>query len=120
MNDRKQQAKSIFMNALELDTEPERSDFLRAQCGDDHELRQEVDQLLQHCDQIDGFLDDPVLKAAFDGQGAADMLGQQIGPYKLLQQIGEGGFGVVYMAEQLEPAIVLLSCQESLETVVNR
>ena len=103
MNDRKQQAKSIFMNALELDTEPERSDFLRAQCGDDHELRQEVDQLLQHCDQIDGFLDDPVLKAAFDGQGAADMLGQQIGPYKLLQQIGEGGFGVVYMAEQLEP-----------------
>ena len=101
MNDRKQQAKSIFMNALELEAESERSDFLRDQCGDDHELRQEVDQLLQHCDQIDGFLDAPVLQATEDG--TSDMLGQQIGPYKLLQQIGEGGFGVVYMAEQLEP-----------------
>lgn len=101
MNDRKQQAKSIFMNALELANESERQDFLRDQCGEDHELRHEVEQLLDHCEQIDDFLDAPVLQAT--EEGSAEMLGRQIGSYKLLQQIGEGGFGVVYMAEQLEP-----------------
>ena len=102
MNHRKQLAKTIFMNALELGSEGERSDFLREQCGDDQELRREVEQLLGHCDEIEGFLDVPVLKSV-DDPVSSEVIGTQIGPYKLLQQIGEGGFGFVYMAEQLTP-----------------
>ena len=102
MNHRKQLAKSIFMSALELGSESERMEFVRDQCGDDRELRQEVDQLLEHCDEIEGFLDAPVLKSV-DDSDSSQIIGRQIGPYKLLQQIGEGGFGVVYMAEQFEP-----------------
>ncbi len=54
-----------------------------------------------------GFLSDPAMNeakiAATSSAGREEIIGTTIGPYKVLQQIGEGGYGVVYLAEQCEP-----------------
>ena len=104
MTDSKDQAQSLFLNALEIPTEGERAAYVEAQCGADPELRKEVEELLDHARRLGPFLepgDDEI-----DGTIAhpiAERPGTVIGPYKLLQQIGEGGMGVVFMAEQTEP-----------------
>ncbi|MHC4403505.1 MAG: protein kinase domain-containing protein [Planctomycetota bacterium] len=102
MSDRASTAKEIFFQALDhtQDLQP----FLAAACGDDQELRAEVEQLLLAHRQAGDFLGG---SSSATETGPASTLtekpGSRIGPYKLLQQIGEGGFGVVYMAEQTEP-----------------
>ena len=95
---------SIFTAALEQDPR-NRSAFLDQACGADAKLRQRLETLVNLHENAGSFLD----AAAAKGQGATDAQvplerpGTQIGPYKLLQQIGEGGFGVVFMAEQEYP-----------------
>ena len=95
------EAESIFHEARELPPE-RRSVFLDGACRGDAKLRREIDALLD-CD-VD---DDPLFRSPFpDGtidQGGDFREGTTLGPYKLLQPIGEGGFGAVYMAEQFEP-----------------
>ncbi len=83
----------------------ERAAYLDEACAGDAALRQRVEELLQARDEAGDFLESP---AAVPPGGAvpavpAEKLGDRIGRYKLLQQIGEGGCGVVYMAEQEEP-----------------
>ncbi len=103
MNTSEEQIKSIFLNAAQIDGESERSAYLDERCGDDAELRREIDELLRHQKLLGTFLETtPVGAVTFD-QPVNDKPGVQIGPYKLREQIGEGGFGVVFVAEQLEP-----------------
>ncbi len=74
-------------------------------CGTGAELRAEVESLLEARQHLSGFLESPAvaLAATADVSYLAELPGTQIGPYKLLEQIGEGGMGIVYVASQKEP-----------------
>jgi non-specific serine/threonine protein kinase/serine/threonine-protein kinase len=94
----------VFSDALRHPTGPDRAAFLDDVCGCNAELRQRVDRLLRAHDDAASFLESPAVEAtATTGQSLSERPGTLIGPYKLLEQIGEGGFGVVYMAEQHQP-----------------
>jgi len=83
----------------------EREAYIEAACGDDTELLARIKALLKARDVKDSFLEVPVLDpdVTLDESPLVERPGTVIGRYKLLEQIGEGGFGVVYMAEQTEP-----------------
>ncbi len=96
--------REIFSAALELPTAAEREAYLDRACGHDAELRAAVEALLRASEAAGPFLADEAMPArdaapAPDGEGP----GSRIGRYHLLERIGEGGFGVVYLAEQREP-----------------
>jgi len=91
----------IFAAALQKAPE-ERAAFLDRACQGDLQLRAAVEALLKAHDHPDSFLEHPLGEATID-QPLTENPGSVIGLYKLLQQIGEGGFGIVYMAEQVEP-----------------
>jgi serine/threonine protein kinase len=105
MNATYDQAKSIFLSAAEIASDEERRAFVVAQCNGNDSLRREVDDLLRHQDALGNFLESPPVD--LEGPAGPPLIserpGSVIGPYKLLQQIGEGGMGVVFMAEQREP-----------------
>lgn len=93
-------AKTIFLEAVEKHSPETWATFLDEACGDDRELRQRVEGLLQaHADR-DSLFDraDPTV----DHQ-PLEQAGQMIGPYKLRERLGTGGMGVVWAAEQKEP-----------------
>ena len=95
----------IFTEALGVPVE-ERVAFLARACGGDHELRRKVEALLKSHEQIGDFLEEAPDEAVSQARIAAmaeEKPVDRIGRYKLLQQIGEGGCGVVFMAEQEEP-----------------
>src|SRR5690348_7867737 len=100
--------RTIFLEALDKEDPAERAAYLERSCGVDAELRRRVERLLEALDGAGSFMEAPAAPAepgAIHG-GLAPILegpGTRIGPYKLLEPIGEGGMGVVYMAEQTEP-----------------
>jgi len=105
MTDQAQAEREIFLSALEQGP-AEREAYVRQACRDQPELLYRVQKLIAALDQPAGPLDlaPPGLVVPSTGDmHPAEVPGTQIGPYKLLEQIGEGGFGVVFMAEQLEP-----------------
>ena len=95
--------RSIFLAAIDIASPAEREAFVARACGDDAQLRADVQALLAAHGQSDDLLDAPDQISPTIDRPAAERPGMLIGPYKLLQQIGEGGFGVVFMAEQVEP-----------------
>jgi eukaryotic-like serine/threonine-protein kinase len=98
------QAKEIFLAALDRAAPADCDEFLRAACGGDAALREQVEVLLAAHASAGSFLEQgAVTPAAINYQPVGEIPGTRIGPYKLLQQIGEGGMGVVWMAEQTEP-----------------
>ena len=97
----KKDAKDIFNAAIEYYLPHQWEGYIHDACGDDEALRQRVRELLAAHQQTDSFFDRQGEKAG--DSPVHERPGTQIGPYKLLQEIGEGGFGVVYMAEQQEP-----------------
>ena len=89
----------IFNTAAEIGDADERNAYLDRACSDDSSLRAEIDELLDHDRANDSLLD-----RTAPGVGSTDKdLNSQIGPYKVREKIGEGGMGIVYVAEQSEP-----------------
>jgi hypothetical protein len=97
--------KDVFGKALEIKCEPDRDAFLEKACRGNPEMRAEVEDLLSAVAQAGSFMDRPAAECqvTIDQSAICECPGTMIGPYKLLQEIGEGGFGVVFMAEQQEP-----------------
>ncbi|APW64287.1 serine/threonine-protein kinase [Paludisphaera borealis] len=98
-------ADELFFAALEIDDPEARESFLVASCGPDAGLRDRVERLLAANSRVGHFLEPRAAVATIADSGAplVEGPGTVIGPYKLLEAIGEGGMGVVYMAEQVEP-----------------
>src|SRR6516164_4734848 len=94
----------IFSEALQQASEDDRKAYLDRACGGDQELRRVVEKLLRAQPKAAKFLEEPLAEpAATAGEPVSERPGTIIGPYKLLEQIGEGGFAVVFMAEQQHP-----------------
>jgi serine/threonine protein kinase/tetratricopeptide (TPR) repeat protein len=95
--------RDIFEAALEQPPE-NRTAFLDSACGNDAGLRQRLDALLRKHDQAGSFLEKPAAPpfATID-EPITERPGMVIGPYKLMEQIGEGGMGLVFVAEQQHP-----------------
>jgi WD40 repeat protein/serine/threonine protein kinase len=103
MNDVKADAKAIFLEALDCEGADELMRFLEQACGADAALRARVEELLRAHRDAGAFLGGGEQQSATCDQPSAERPGTVIGPYKLLQQIGEGGMGTVFMAEQTQP-----------------
>jgi tetratricopeptide (TPR) repeat protein/serine/threonine protein kinase len=98
------QEQSLFIEALEKEDPAERAAFLDRACAGDPALRQRLERLLQRHQQADSFLEPAsVPSASTVAEPLSEGPGTVLGPYKLLEQIGEGGFGIVFMAEQTQP-----------------
>src|SRR6266550_1123045 len=105
MNDVPKQDGMIFAEALDLPLS-ERAAHLDRACAGDQKLRQRVEGLLLTHDQAGDFLEQSPAEMAIGSRLGAfpgEKPGDRIGRYKLLQQIGEGGYGVVFVAEQEKP-----------------
>ena len=98
---------SIFGEALELAAPQARDAYLTRACADDAFLRDRVSALLRAHEKVGGFLGgrspDPSPPTVPSDTPAPDGPARSVGRYKLLQHIGEGGFGTVYLAEQSHP-----------------
>jgi non-specific serine/threonine protein kinase/serine/threonine-protein kinase len=94
----------IFKAAVKLAPD-QRAAYLDQACGANPELRREVESLLRAHDASGSFLQDPPARpqATADYEPITERPGTVVGPYRLMEEIGEGGFGLVFVAEQQQP-----------------
>src|SRR3974377_680262 len=101
------EARDLFLAMLALTSAEEQNRYLDQACRDKPELRERVEILLREHQGAGSFLEQPARLSpggtVVVNAPGTEKPGDRIGHYKLLQQIGEGGCGVVYMAEQTEP-----------------
>jgi eukaryotic-like serine/threonine-protein kinase len=100
-----EKVKAVFHAAIDEHPPEEWESYVHRACGEDIQLQREVLGLLRAHQDGSSVLVAPAVGA--NGSETelqiAERVGTQIGPYKLLEQIGEGGFGIVFMAEQQQP-----------------
>lgn len=103
--ERYQQVKQTYLEAMDCDP-AERSVWLAQRCGTDEVLRLEVEALLNESAETAPFLETPPPLPDFPmlprRPAADERIGQRIGPYKILREIGQGGMGAVYLAERAD------------------
>jgi len=102
----RQDLDAMFQAALALDTGASRDGYLDTACAGDAPLRQRMVKMIAAHDAAGSFLERPAVTWGANSptsDSISESPGTVIGPYKLLQQIGEGGMGVVFMAEQTHP-----------------
>ncbi|MCB0716877.1 MAG: serine/threonine protein kinase [Bacteroidetes bacterium] len=97
---------SIFDQALDLDEE-RRAELLNRSCGDDSELRRAVERLLEADANPVSFLDEQAVDFARPmltdtSRNSTDVVGLEVGPYRIVREIGRGGMGRVYIAERVD------------------
>lgn len=111
----------IFMGGFCLPSE-DRPAYLDQACVDDENLRRRVEQLLEVHDRVGGFLEEPPSDLLSERMHAAlnmEKPGDLIGHYRLLRQIGEGGWGIVFLVQQEEPVrrkLALKAVKPGMET----
>jgi serine/threonine protein kinase/tetratricopeptide (TPR) repeat protein len=95
---------SILAAAVELQSDGERREFLAQACAGNAELRRQVEALIANHFRAGSFLESPAGGLiATEDEPLTERPGTAIGPYKLREQLGEGGMGLVFVAEQKEP-----------------
>src|SRR5262245_12964199 len=104
-----ERANEMFLKAIDIDSAEERASYLDQACAGDFDLRASVETLLKAHTAAGTFLESPPadlgLGPDLDPPNLLTPPGTIIGRYKILEPIGEGGYGTVFMAEQITPVV---------------
>ena len=95
------EVKEVLEGALELPP-TERGPFLDLRCGGNIELRSEVDSLLTADDTRANLLEFDAASAIFSAEASSSRIGERVGPYEIIEELGTGGMGVVFLAKRVE------------------
>jgi serine/threonine-protein kinase len=103
-----QQIENIVDTALTL-SEEKRTEYIEEKCAGDAELKSSVTELLESIEASEGYLENPeelqknlINNFAIQDEKASSMIGEKIGPYKLVELIGHGGMGSIFVAERVD------------------